>query len=282
MTITKVVRVKGILTKTKLPEAEYSANPYIGCTHACKYCYASYMTKFTQHSEEWGTFVDVKYWNENIITQKYNGKEILIGSVTDPYQPCEVQYRRTRALLEQLKKINAKITILTKSDLILRDIDLIKSFPRATICWSINTLDENFRKNMDSAVSIECRLHAMKVFHEKGIATACFIAPIFPKITDCKLIILSIKNICNFIWLDKLNLRGDNKLKILKWININYHELYQLYYDIYEKNNLLYWNQLDIELAQFCCKYKLSYVYNNWLREVSSKNSPVVVNIFSK
>lgn len=282
MTITKVVRVKGILTKTKLPGAEYSANPYIGCTHACKYCYASYMTKFTKHSEEWGTFVDVKYWNENIITQKYNGKEILIGSVTDPYQSCEVQYRRTRALLEQLKKINAKITILTKSDLILRDIDLIKSFPRATICWSINTLDENFRKNMDSAVSIECRLHAMKVFHEKGIATACFIAPIFPKITDCKLIILSIKNICNFIWLDKLNLRGDNKLKILKWININYHELYQLYYDIYEKNNLLYWNQLDIELAQFCCKYKLSYVYDNWLSEVSSKNSPVVVNLFSK
>ena len=60
----KKVTVRSILTKSNLPVADYSVNPYIGCAHACRYCYASFMKRFTEHSEEWGSFVDVKYWPE--------------------------------------------------------------------------------------------------------------------------------------------------------------------------------------------------------------------------
>ena len=96
----------------------------------------------------------------------------------------EKKYERTRALLEQLLPTGISLSISTKSDLILRDLDLIKQFPGAHVSWSINTLDEKFRKEMDRAVSIERRLSAMKQFYEAGIETTCFISPIFPGITD--------------------------------------------------------------------------------------------------
>ncbi len=119
MPIINEIEVKNILTKSNLPVCEYSVNPYVGCTHACKYCYASFMKRFTGHSEEWGTFLDIKHWTAIKNPQKYAGKEIFIGSVTDPYNPQEEQYGRTHALLEQLKGSGAKLSIATKSDLIL-------------------------------------------------------------------------------------------------------------------------------------------------------------------
>ena len=118
------------------------------------------------------------------------------------------QYKRTRTLLEQLKGSGIKLSIQTKSDLVLQDIDLIKTFPNARIGFSINTLDEGFKDDMDKAVSIECRLSAMKKLHDEGILTTCFISPIFPEITDVKAIIKRTKDMCNLIWLENLNLRG--------------------------------------------------------------------------
>ena len=77
--------------------------------------------------------LDVKHWPEIKNPQKYAGKELFIGSVTDPYNPQEEIYGRTRALLTQLQGSGAKISIATKSDLILRDLELIKSFPNARV-----------------------------------------------------------------------------------------------------------------------------------------------------
>lgn len=68
-----------------------------------KYCYASFIKRFTNHPEPWGTFLDVKYWPEIKHPEKYAGKELFISSVTDPYNPQEEKFRRTRALLEQLE-----------------------------------------------------------------------------------------------------------------------------------------------------------------------------------
>ena len=56
------VETKNIMTKSSLPVGGYSVNPYVGCTHGCKYCYASFMKRFTGHTEPWGTFLDVKHW----------------------------------------------------------------------------------------------------------------------------------------------------------------------------------------------------------------------------
>ena len=155
--IIREIRTKNIITKSDLPVCDYSVNPYIGCTHGCMYCYASFMKRFTGHTEPWGTFLDVKTWPEIRNPQRYAGKELFIGSVTDPYLPEGGKYRRTRALLEQLRGNNVKISIATKSDLILRDLDLIRTFPDAHVSWSVNTLDEDFKDDMDNAASIKRR-----------------------------------------------------------------------------------------------------------------------------
>lgn len=169
--IVNEVSVKTVITKSNLPVCDYSINPYVGCPHACKYCYASFMKRFTGHTEPWGTFLDVKYWEPIKDPGKYWQKEFFIGSVTDPYNPQETEYKRTRAFLEQLQGSGAKISIQTKSDLVLRDMDLIKTFPDARVGFSINTLDEDFKNNMDQAVSIKRRLAAMKAFHDAGVRT---------------------------------------------------------------------------------------------------------------
>ena len=74
------IEVKSVLTKSNLPVADYSVNPYTGCEHGCKYCYASFMKRFTNHPEPWGTFVDIKHWPEIKHPEKYAGKELFIGS----------------------------------------------------------------------------------------------------------------------------------------------------------------------------------------------------------
>ena len=178
------VETKNIMTKSSLPVGGYSVNPYVGCTHACKYCYASFMKRFTGHKEEWGTFLDVKHWPEIKNPKKYAGQRVVIGSVTDGYNPQEEQLGNTRKLLEQLIGSDADILICTKSDLVVRDIDLLKKLGRVTVSWSINTLDENFKNDMDSASSIERRISAMKQVYEAGIRTVCFVSPVFPGITD--------------------------------------------------------------------------------------------------
>ena len=99
------IEVKGVITKSNLPVCEYSVNPYVGCTHGCRYCYASFMKRFTGHTEPWGAFLDVKNWPEIKNPKKYAGKELFIGSVTDPYLPQEEKYP---ALLPLYREIYQK------------------------------------------------------------------------------------------------------------------------------------------------------------------------------
>lgn len=274
------IGVKSVITKSSLPASDYSVNPYIGCTHSCKYCYACFMKRFTNHSEPWGTFLDVKYWPEIKKPEKYAGKELFIGSVTDPYVPEEEEYQRTRALLEQLKGCGARISIQTKSDLVLRDTDLIQIFPDIRVGFSINTLDENFKNDMDQAVSIERRLSAMKTLYQLGVRTTCFISPIFPKITDVEAIINRVRGQCNLIWLENLNLRGDYKAVILRYIKEKYPHLVPLYDEIYRYGSRAYWEELDEILKDFTEEIGLPYVRNDDTMKTPFDAPPTVVNFF--
>ena len=199
--IIRQIDVRSVMTRSSLPVGGYSVNPYVGCPHACKYCYASFMKRFTGHTEPWGTFLDVKHWKPIDNPHKYDGQRVVIGSVTDGYNPYEKHFLRTRRLLEELQGSQAEILVCTKSDLVLRDVDLLKQFPRVTVSWSINTLDETFRADMDRAVSIERRLEAMREIYQAGIRTVCFISPIFPGITEVKAIIERVKDFTDLIWM---------------------------------------------------------------------------------
>lgn len=276
----KEIQTKSILTKSNLPVGDYSVNPYVGCTHGCKYCYASFMKRFTWHTEERGKFLDIKYREPIKNPEKYHGKSVFIGSVTDPYLPLEQKYGRTRAFLEEIKGYDVKISITTRSDLILRDLDLIKSFKDARVCWSINTLDDTFRRDMDYSVSIERRIAAMKKFHEAGVRTTCFISPIFPGITNVEEIILAVKDLCNLIWLENLNLRGEYRPRIMNYIKEKHPELVPLYDEIYNKKSRRYREEQAKAIAQFCKQEQLEYVRNDDSMNRPFNEPPIVVNYF--
>lgn len=276
----KIIQSKEIITKSMLPTGGYSANPYVGCTHGCKYCYASFMKRFTGHNEKWGTFLDIKEWPEIKNPKKYAGQNIIIGSVTDGYNPQEEQVMNTRKLLEQLRGSDAQITICTKSDLVLRDLDLLKELGNVTVSWSINTLDEKFKNDMDNAVSIKRRIAAMKKVYSMGIRTACFISPIFPEITDIESIFYKIRYQCDYIWLENLNLRGDYKKEILHYISRKYPHLISLYDEIYNKNDKTYFKSLENQAMMLANENNCPFVDNEIFYGKANPGHPVIIDYF--
>lgn len=113
----KEIITKDLLTKSNLPASDYVINPYIGCPHACKYCYARFMKRFTGHTEEWGNFIDIKNCDKPINLKRIYQKSVFISSVTDCYNPFEEKYQLTRKILTQLKQADCclKRTALTRN-----------------------------------------------------------------------------------------------------------------------------------------------------------------------
>ena len=254
------ITVKDLVTKSNLPASDYVINPYVGCPHACKYCYACFMKRFTNHSEEWGDFIDIKLCDKPISSKKLQGKSVFLSSVTDCYNPFEEKYRNTRGILEQLVSIDCELNISTKSHLILRDIDLLKQCKNLKVSVSINTLDEQFRKDMDNASSISERLEVLRILHTNGIYSVLFMSPIFPKITDFKAIVDNSKDFVDEYWFENLNLRGSYKQTILNYINNSYPQFMELYNDIYINGNMEYWNELAIEIERYCNKHSIKHI----------------------
>lgn len=281
--IVKHIDTRSVMTKSNTPIGGYSVNPYVGCPHACKYCYASFMKRFTGHTEDWGTFMDVKNWPVIKNPKKYAGQKVVIGTVTDGYNPLEETYRNTRRLLEELKDSGADILICTKSDLVLQDIDLLKEINknnRLTVSWSVNTLDEDFKNDMDSAVSIERRLAAMKQVYDAGIRTICFISPVFPGITDIEAIFERAKDQCDLIWLENLNLRGGFKSDIMNYISEKHPDLKPLYEQIYNKKDRRYFEALEKKAEELAEKYECRFVDNETPYERVPQGHPIIVDYF--
>ncbi|MBO5144302.1 MAG: radical SAM protein [Lachnospiraceae bacterium] len=258
--VEKEVLVKNLVTKSNLPASDYVINPYIGCPHGCRYCYACFMKRFTNHSEEWGSFIDIKRWDKQINKKKLQGKSVFLSSVTDCYNQYEKKYQSTRKILEQLVSIDCELNISTKSDLILRDIDLLKQCKNLKVSVSINTLDEQFRKDMDHAGSISERLNALQELHKNGIYSVLFMSPIFPEITDFREIIEYSKDYVDEYWFENLNLRGSYKQDILSYIKNSYPQFMELYCDVYLKGNMQYWHDLSAEIERYCNDRSIKHI----------------------
>lgn len=254
------IETKSYVTKSNLPASDYVINPYVGCPHGCKYCYACFMKRFTGHEEPWGTFIDVKKCDKPLNPKQLTGKNVFLSSVTDCYNPYEKEYGITRKILEQLTAINCELSISTKSNLILRDIDLLKQCKKLKVSMSINTLDEKFRKDMDNASSIEERLQTLKTLHNNGIYTVLFMSPIFPELTDWQAIIDQSKNYIDEYWFENLNLRGAYKGTILDYISNNYPDYYDIYKNIYIKGNKDYWVQLSFDIERYCTENSINHI----------------------
>lgn len=258
--VIKEIKVNDYLTKSKLPASDYVINPYVGCPHGCKYCYASFMKRFTGHNEEWGDFLDIKICDKKINLEKIKNKDVFLSSVTDCYNPFEEKYKVTRKILEQLVDADCFLGIATKSNLILRDVDLLKKMKHVRVSMSINTLNENFRADMDNASSIKERLVTLEKLHKQGIYTILFMSPIFPYITEWQEIIEKSKNYVDEYWFENLNLRGAYKFYIMNYIKNKYAKYYKYYCDIYLNGNNSYWESLSKEIDDYCQKNNIKYV----------------------
>ena len=265
------ITVNDYLTKSNLPDSDYVINPYVGCTHGCKYCYASFMKRFTGHKENWGDFIDIKRCNKPIDLRKISGKNIFLSSVTDCYNQYEKDFCITRNILEQLIDSDCNLSISTKSKLIIRDIDLLKQMKNLIVCMSINTLNEKFRSDMDNASTIKERMDTLKELHNNGIYTVLFMSPIFPYITEWKEIIDQTKDYVDEYWFENLNLRGNYKKEILDYIRTNYSDLYSDYIDIYLKKNNKYWKDLAEEINNYCNLNNINYTNYFYHKELVEK-----------
>ena len=185
------IEAKTILTPCKIPGIDYVINPYIGCRFACKYCYASFMGRFVDKSTfDWGEYVYAKInapalLKKEIIKLKDKGygKEIFLSSVTDPYQGVEVKYKLTKQCLQILAdyKFKGIVSILTKSDLVLRDVDIFKKLEKVIVGLTVTSTDDNISRYFEKyAPSVTSRLKALNELNKNGIKTYAFIGPLLP------------------------------------------------------------------------------------------------------
>jgi len=183
------IQCKSAIGKCGFPGGGFAINPYVGCGHGCVYCYARFIKRFTGHSEEWGRFVDARTNIADVLRKqmkspKYKSQQIYIGTVTDPYQPIEAKYRITRKVLEVLLPDSA-VSILTKSDKVLGDVDLLKHFKKVDVNFTVTSLDEKWvRFTEPGAPSIKQRLAAMKKMSGEGITVYAMMGPYWPFFTD--------------------------------------------------------------------------------------------------
>ncbi len=235
---------KNALVKTKIPGCDYTLNPYIGCQHACIYCYMSAFFKKMGHKEEWGELVKPKtniheVLEEQLKTGKYEGKTILMSSATDAYQPLEKKYELTRKCLEVMAEHDVGLDVLTKSKLILRDLDLITEFKKANIGVSINTLNDEVRRVFEPLASTpEQRLKVLKKLKDEGLKTYAFIAPALPFLTNLEELFKELHETgVDLIIFDKLNLKTGCLPKVQAVVN----EFLPEYSDFYSHASNFKW-----------------------------------------
>lgn len=251
--VVRHVKVRSLLSPTKLG-ADFVINPYVGCPHGCVYCYAACITRARSgRAEPWGTFLDVKHQTAPVDPARIFHKEILLSSMTDAYNPYEERSQATRAILRSLLPAQPGITILTKSALVTRDIDLFKEFPRVKVIFSFSSLDDGFRRKMEPHAAAPLKkLAALRELREAGVDTAVMAAPIFPAITNCAAIIEAAAPYVSEMNFDSLNFRSQNRERLLAMTAALRPELAGLYDEIYRRGRKDYWHRLRGEIKERC------------------------------
>jgi DNA repair photolyase len=211
--IIKEITSKTALSPSKLPGLDYALNPYIGCGHQCVYCYVPSVLHLPR--KEWEEIIYVKRNLPLLLAKELTKKKIGtigISTVTDPYQPIERKYNVTRYCLEQLLKYDFPIQIQTKSDLVLKDVDLINRFSHSDIMMSIGTSNDSDRSILEpNASPIKKRIQVLEELKEyTKIKTSVFLGPLYPNMAWNqieKLIDIFIEKNVSTIMIDSLHLK---------------------------------------------------------------------------
>ena len=200
----KEIHAKNILSKSKV--FDYALNPYVGCEHACLYCYAKFMKRFTGHREGWGQFVDAKINAPELLNKEIKKKRagrVWISGVCDPYQPVEEKYGLTRMCLKVLIENDWPVTIQTKSPLVLRDLELLKISREVEVGFTVTTADEGVREIFEpKAPPIKERILALARMHSEGITTFAMIAPLLEGVEG---LASGLKGRVDYVLIDRMN-----------------------------------------------------------------------------
>lgn len=222
-------RAKEIYTKTKLPGSDFVINQYVGCGHKCSYCYARFISRWKGYGD-WGSWVEAKVNAPELVKNKYVPGWVFMSSVSDAYQPIEKELRLTRKVLENMDK-NIKLSILTKSDLVLRDIDIFKQFKEIEIGLTINSFKDKEKELFEpNSPGFDQRLKVLKTLKENRIKTFAFISPIIPGLMDLDKVISETKDYVDYFWFEVINMRGAGK-EFSEVLRINYPENYRIVKD---------------------------------------------------
>lgn len=207
--IIREIRAKTILSVSKV--YDYVVNPYTGCQHACTYCYARFMKRFTGHKEPWGEFVDAKINASDLLRVEINKKKkgrVWVSGVCDPYQPLEAKYRLSRNCLEILGQASWPVTVQTRSPLVLRDIDILKEAGDCEVGLTVTTKDDAIRKLFEpNAPPIKDRLNALEGLHRAGIRTYAMIAPMLPGVEG---LAEALEGKVDYVLVDRMNYNHAN------------------------------------------------------------------------
>ena len=201
-------RVKKALTKSKL--GFYTLNPYIGCYHACEYCYARIYARKFRGLEDWDeTIVVKKNLPELLRKEARRGIEVFLSTMTDPYQPVEALELLTKRSIEILGERGAKISVLTKNPLVLRDVDLLNRYDVEVGFTIISTQPHPLERR---APHPKQRIRALERLKKKGIRTYVFVGPILPE-TDVEEIVKRTRNLVDYYIFDRLRHQEELRLE---------------------------------------------------------------------
>lgn len=195
-----IERAKSIITRNVSPDIGFdrSINPYRGCEHGCSYCYARPSHAYLGHSAgvdfERDIYVKVnaaELLRAELANPRYKARPIAIGTNTDPYQPVERKHRLMRLILKVLLETKHPVTIVTKSALIVRDLDILTKLARhdlVAVGMSVTSMDHKLSRFMEPRASTPSRrLEALKLLSEAGIPTRIMAAPMIPAVNDHEL-----------------------------------------------------------------------------------------------
>jgi len=183
------IKCKSLLQKSKIPSLEYALNPYVGCEHGCRYCYATFMGRFRGLPDEWGTYVFAKENAPEVLRREVVVREpgiVSMSTVCDAYQPAEATHRITRRCLETLSEAPGfQVGILTKSDMFVRDLDILTRFDSADVGVTVTCLDEDVTSALEPGAPPPARrLDAMAQAKRAGLEVWGFFGPVLPGFSD--------------------------------------------------------------------------------------------------
>ncbi len=212
------------LVRTRIPGFDYVINPYVGCAFGCRFCYVRKFLDFWGIDRPWGSFVYAKVNLPDRLRREVPRRRwparILMSSATDPYLPQERHFRLTRRVLEILQQVPVDLQILTRSDLVLRDVDLLTRFPHLRVGFSLSTNRPEIKRRLEPrSPAIHRRIRALQALKQQGIRTYVFLAPLLP--LDIESLLRDVVPYVDEILLDFMNYPGMNR-RILKQAGLEF------------------------------------------------------------